>query len=327
MNEQLQALVNLFAANVASIKRDFIWQSTSIKRLAALLYAAEGKEIDCDAVHDCHSMIKENTGIFSVFRGNSAITVATLISLKSSRDQLLKNTLDVYDMMRKAKFRALDHLVVAAYQIAANAAPHEFQGTVDRTRAFYDGMKEEHRFITGYDDYMFAAQLGLSRIPLEAGLRNMEAFYEALRPELRFRNGVQALSHVLVLGEMPPDSVGRVLALRDSLRNIGLRLDREYSVSSLGILALLPGSTDEIVTELSETYELLRGGKGFSAWTVSKQELLIISAALVAFGRTNGRNNEIVTVAATSITSILIAQQIAVAAAASSSAAAAAASS
>lgn len=318
-------MTNVFTGNVMAIKRDFIWQSASIRRLAALLYAAEGKEIDCGAIRDCHSMIKENTGVFSIFRGNSAVTVATLLSLDSSREQLLKNTLEVYELMRKARFRALDHLAVAAYQIAAKAKPEEFQGAVDKARAFYDGMKEEHRLITGYDDYMFAAQLGLSGIQVETGLMRIEAFYEAFRPELRFRNGVQALSQVLVLGDMPMDCVNRLLTLRDRLRSVGLRLDREYSVSSLGILTMLPGSIDELLNDLSETYELLRGGKGFSSWTVTKQELLIICAALVGFSRVNDRNNEIVTTVAASITSILIAQQIAAAADASSSVAAAAA--
>ena len=39
--------LELFANNAQIIKKEFTWQNALTKRLAALLYAQEGKTIDC----------------------------------------------------------------------------------------------------------------------------------------------------------------------------------------------------------------------------------------------------------------------------------------
>ncbi|MEC0094423.1 DUF4003 family protein [Paenibacillus macquariensis] len=129
---------------------------------------------------------------------------------------------------------------------------------------------------------------------------------------------------MLVLGEEALETVARVLALRDEFRTRGIRLDKEYTLSSLGVLSLLPCNKDTIVTDVSETYEFLRTKKGFGNWSIAKQELLLLSAALVAFKNVDDvRNGILTTMLSTSITNIVIAQQTAIAVAAASSAAAA----
>ena len=71
MREQLKRQTELFSSNMQKIKKDFIWQNVLLKRLAAMLYAAEDKVIDSNAIHESHELIKKNTGLFSAFRGNS----------------------------------------------------------------------------------------------------------------------------------------------------------------------------------------------------------------------------------------------------------------
>ena len=99
-----QGKLALFAANAQEIKKGFIWKGSLIKRLAALLYALENKPMDCDAVRASHDLIKDNTGAFSMFRGNMSLCVAAMLSLRGDRDELFSNTLSVYGMMKKAKF-------------------------------------------------------------------------------------------------------------------------------------------------------------------------------------------------------------------------------
>lgn len=103
-----------------------------------------------------------------------AICIATLLSLSGSMEQQLSDTMEVYDRMKKSKFRSSDFLVMAAYQIAAGTDSAAYGTTIDRTKAFYDGMKENHRFYTGKDDYIFAAMLGLSDLDIETALKRME---------------------------------------------------------------------------------------------------------------------------------------------------------
>lgn len=174
-----------------------------VNRLAALLYAVEDKVADDEAIRASYELIKESTGIFSQFRGASVISIAALLSLSDEKETLLANTFAVYDLMKEAKFRASDYLVVAAYQIAANATSDRYQRTVERAKLFYDSMKAKHRFLTGQDDYIFSAMLGLSDIDVESGVDRMEQLYVTLKPEFMSGNSVQALTQVLVLGKKP----------------------------------------------------------------------------------------------------------------------------
>jgi hypothetical protein len=153
----------------------------------------------------------------------------------------------------------------------------------------------------------------------------MERLYRELKPEFHSGNGVQALSEVLVLGDQTAESIGRVRALRQSLRYKGLKMENPQTLPSLGILALLPGTAEEIVHDVAEAFWFLRAQKGFGAWSVTKQEVLLYAAALAAYERLGDVKNGLLTTAlCTSITNIILAQQAAMIAAISASSAAAA---
>lgn len=320
--------LNLFAENTQIIKEEFTWQNAMMKRLAALLYASEEKEINTSAIRECYNLTKRSTGLFSTFRGNSIMTVATLLSLREDPSTLLDNTLAVYEKMKRAGYHASDYLVVAAYQVAANASQEQYENKIQRAKAFYDGMKRDHWFLTGQDDYIFSVMLGLSDIEVTTGVRRMETLYQTLRPEFHTGTGVQALTQVLVLGDDTSGIQRHILALKDALRSRRLKLDTQYTLSSLGVLALLPMEVESIVAQIEETMQLLRGKKGFGAWSVTKQELLLLSAGLVTLSSVDQIKKDVLeSVLTTSMTNIVIAQQTAIAVAAASSASAAAASS
>ncbi|PYY31131.1 DUF4003 family protein [Paenibacillus illinoisensis] len=328
MEQQHAARVELFVSNAQIIKKSFKWQNPMMHRLAALLYAGENKTADGEAIRQSHDLMKQNTNLFSVFRGNSAISIAAMLSLTTDQESKLADTLHVYDLMKQIKFRSSDFLAVAAYQIAAQAAPDQFQYTVERAKAFYDQMKAKHRFLTGQDDYIFAAMLALSDLDVEFGVARMEQLYRELKPEFSPGNSLQALTQVLVLGDDNPESSARVLALQEAFRKRSIRLDKTYTLSSLGVLSLLPVHQDTLVDQVQETFDWLRDQKGFGAWSITKQELLLFSSALVAVQHVeNLRSGVLTTALSTSITNIIIAQQAAMASAAAASAAAAASSS
>ncbi|WP_440116373.1 DUF4003 family protein [Paenibacillus sp. QZ-Y1] len=328
MQQPHAARVELFVSNTQIIKKSFKWQHAMMHRLAALLYAAENKIADGDAIRQCHELMKQNTSLFSAFRGNSAINIATMLSLTTDQETKLANTLLVYDLMKQFKFRTSDYLVVAAYQIASQVEPVQFQQSVERAKSFYDCMKAEHRFLTGQDDYIFSAMLALSDLDVNSGAARMEQLYSELKPEFASRNSVQALTQVLVLGDDTLESTSRVLALNEAFRKRDLRMDKTYTLSSLGILSLLPTERDTLVDQVAETYDWLRTQKGFGAWSINKQEVLLFSSALVAIQHVEDlRNGVLTTTISTSITNIIIAQQAAMAATAAASAAAASSSS
>jgi hypothetical protein len=315
----------LFIRNAQAIKSDFFWQNRSIKRLAALLYSLEGKQINCGSIQECRKLIKHNTGIFSIFRGNMSLYVATMISLKSNREELLSNITFVYGMLKDAGFWASDYLAVAACQIAVNSKRDQYGQVVDRTKNFYNKLKAYHWVYIGRDDYIFAAMLGLSNIDTETGTQCIERFYQQLKPEFWSKNSVQALAQILALGGESDEVVNRVISLRNALRSQNIKLDKTYTLSSLGVLALLPVDADIIAQDIKNVLKSLRAQKGFGFFSVSTQELLLFAVAIVASGYTESMKN---TAGIASVsTSIIIAQQTAAIIASTSSSAAAASSS
>ena len=328
MENKTKSKLTLFINNTQTIKKEFKWHNIMTRRLAALLYAQENKPIDCEAIKRCHDLMKQNTGMFSSFRGNMSLCVATLLSLSPNPQGLFDNTLKVYAMLKDTKLRASDYLAVAAFQIAAQSEPLKYQNTVNRARDFYDGMKSHNFFVTGQDDYVFAAMLGLSDLDVAEGTERIAEIISRLKGDFWSKNSVQTLAQVLALGGSHDETMSRVLSLRDALRLQRIRLDKTYTLPALGILALLPVPIGTIVQDIAETEKILRAKKGFSAWSVTKQELLIYAAAATAGEYAESLKDGVVTAAvSTSITNIIIAQQVAMIAAISASSAAAASSS
>ena len=314
MKQELQEKLNLFAINSQIIKNDFKWQDILTKKLAALLYALDNKPIDSEFIRESHNLIKSNTGIFSTFRGNMSMCVAAMLSLKENREELFEQTLSVYEMMMKIKFRTSDYLVVAAYEIASAAKPEDYPRTVARARAFYDGMKAKGYFRTGQDDYIFAAMLGLSDIDIITGTDRIKQLYRQLKPEFRSGNSVQALAQILVLGGESNASAERVLLLNEELKNKKIQLDKEHTLPSLGVLALLPANVQTIVNDIEEAQAFLKTQKGFGSLSATKQELLLFSAAMVASAYMGEAADDlpgspVKASVTTSIASILIAHQ------------------
>ncbi|MBD3922741.1 DUF4003 family protein [Paenibacillus sp. PR3] len=320
----------LFADNAGEMKTSFKWHHAMVNRLAALLYTVEDRTVDVPAIRENIDRIKKNTGIFSSFRGSAVVSFASQLSLSSDPDTQLARALDVLELLRGLKFRSSPYLSVAAYQIAAHATVEQYADVTERARSFYTAMKENHPFLTGQDDYIFTAMLALSDIEVTAGTERMEQLYTLLKAELRIGNGLQALSQVLVLGEGMTDPVSRVLRLKDAFRSKGIKMDRSDTLSSLGVLTLLPCDDGDIVEDLVQTSEWLRMQKGFSRWSVTEPELLLYSSAFVAYQHlqeSSGSDIVPITALSTSLTNILIAQQAAITAAATASAVAASSSS
>ena len=310
MSPELQKKLDLFAANAQTMKKEFKWRAPLTGRLAALLYAFEAKPVDCAAIRECNAIIKSNTGFFSMFRSNMSLSVAAMLSMKENPGELFAQTQTVYDMMKNAKFRASIYLAIAAYEIAANAAPENYQNIVIRAKAFYDGMKANGFFRTGTDDYIFAAMLGLSDIDVKEGTQRIDKLNKQLSRDFSPGNSVQMLAQILVLGGEPNPAIDRLYQLKDELKSKKMRFDKRFTLSSLGLFALLSVDINNLVQDIEDTHTFLRKQKGFSKFTIPKQTLLLLTAAIVASSYAKEENTGVLSTSiSTNIAGIIIAQQ------------------
>ncbi|MGO4531747.1 DUF4003 family protein [Paenibacillus sp. 2TAF8] len=327
MQPQLLEKAELFVSNTLSLKKPFKWQHPIMRRLAALLYVVENKRIDSEAILQSTELMKQHTQRFSAFRGPSSFHFAAMLSLTTDQLTRLQHTIQVHDLMKEIKFRNSDYLVMAAYQIAAQVSPDQFQHTVARAKAFYDRMKKEHPFLTGHDDYIFTAMLALSDLDVDYAVVRMEQLYQELKPNFSAKNSVQTLTQILVIGDGGSQVSGRLLALSEAFRSRNLRMDKTYTLPSLALFALFPAEINSLADQVIETYDWLRSQEGFGAWSINKQELLLFSSALTALQHMESLQNDILTSSmSTTITNIIVAQQAAMSAAAAAAAATAASS-
>lgn len=324
----LNKKLDLFVNNTQSLRRKFIGHGGQAKRLAALIYTLEGKQMNADAVNDSFDVIKQNTRVFSMFRGISYLAIATKLSLSGNHEAVFNDTLEISKKLKSAKFRSSDYLAVAAYLIAINTTSSNYDRVIDRSRAFYDGMKKNGWFRTGQDDYIFSIMLGLSDIEPEIGIGRIQELYEKLKSEFKWAGAasIQALCQMLTLGGKTDEALQHLLCIRNTLRSNKIKLDRAFTLPSLGALSLLEIDGEVLANDLLEAQRYLRKQKGFGSFSISNQELLLFSSAIMTSAYGDELKSGVVAATSTSFINMIIAQQIAMMIAATTAATAAAAS-
>ncbi|HWS30026.1 MAG TPA: DUF4003 family protein [Clostridia bacterium] len=311
----------LFTENTALLRGAYRWQNAMILRLCAFLYTAHGQAVDLDGFAESRALIKKDTGAFSMFRSSSVLSAAAFVALAPDREECFKKTLAYYNAFKENRFSASEFLALAACQCAQYAPEGNASAIAARARAFYVGLRQAHWFLTGHDDVIFAAMLALSPLDVEEGVMRIEENYRFFKPVFHAGAGVQALSQTLVISGAQYAARERVLVLYEAFREKKLRFNRQYCISALGVLALLPMGTDEIVEQVARIFERLRTAKGFGAWSVTKRELMLLSSGLAALDTLGQAKSDVLSTSLfSSVIGLVIAQQTALAAAAAASA-------
>lgn len=311
MHASLKNTVELFTENMNVIKREFPLYNMLIKRLAALLYAQEGKRVDCGAIRQCYEMMRRNTRVLSMFRGYMSLCIAAMLSLTDDPEGLFKETVAVSEILKQEKFHSTESLAVSAYLIASQTERADYEDAAARMRRIYLDMKEHHRFLVGQDDYIYAAMFAVSGLQADAAVERMEQMYERLKGEFRSPGSVQALSQVLVLSGADDMAAERVIDLRNRFLSKKIRIDGSYTLPLLGLLACLPEEPQEVESEIEEVCAALRAEKGFGRLSVTSQELLLLAGFIVVGSYAGGLSEGARTAVLSSSIDILIAQQVA----------------
>ena len=328
MNQSIINKLDLFVSNTHATKKEFRSQGAQARRLAALIYTLEGKPIDIQSITESLGFIKESTRIFSMFRGIMLLTIATKLSLTGNHEELFSDTLELAKQLKEAKFRSSDYLAVSAYLIASHTTRDNYENTIARARSFYDAMKKASWFRTGQDDYIFSIMLGLSDIEPTAGVARIQELYQELKSEFKLAgaNSVQALCQMLTLGGKSDEALEHLLCVRNTLRSQKIKLDRTYTLPSLGALSLLQVDGDILANQLLEAQRYIRQQKGFSSFSISTQELLLFSSAIISTTYAEEMQSDILAATSTSMINMIIAQQVAIMIATTTAATAAASS-
>ena len=309
MKKETRAKLELFMKNIETIRKGISMTSGEDRRMAALLYTLNGKKMDRGKIEESYAVLKKGAGALSSFRASTPLSVAAMISLRPDPKNAFDSAKDVYGKLRDIKFRSSEFLANAAIQIAAGSEPKDHQVVVNRMRSFFDKMKSNNWLHTGADDYVFAALFALSGANEKAVTDSIGEFYQKLTPEFKPKGSVLALAQVLAIGGQNSLSVGRVVALRDSLKEKKIRLDRSYSVPTLGILSSIPADARAVAQEIEEAAEFLRAQPGMGKLSASDTEIHLYAASAVAAVYANEMQSGMIAASlSTVMTNIVIAQ-------------------
>lgn len=329
MDEKLKRKVNLMVSNYYELKKGFKWETPLIKHFGAMIHAVRDKRVDLEGLEEIKDYIKAETSWVSYFRGTNQFVLTNLLYFEENYRSFFNNMQEVYEMMKERGFSRSQYAPLAAYTIVKESPKEEWNYKLNRMSDFYSKMKENHRWLTSQDDYVFAAVLAVSDLNVVETAENIERCYKYLNNEGFYKgNDLQTLSHVLAIGEEGvEEKCSKAVSLYNRLKEKGCKL--QYSgLATLGLLALITNDINKITEEVEEVYDYIYEQDGYGPWSLDKSMRTIMSSTLVSDLYVDDIKKGVFQVAlGNSINAIIIAQQqaaIAAAVAASTAASAAA---
>ncbi|MEN8076232.1 DUF4003 family protein [Clostridioides difficile] len=301
------------------------------KKSSALILTIKNKRIDTERINLALKIIKDNTSVFSNFRGNNKLNTAIAISLEEDMEKSLKEIIFIYNKL-KEEFSSSEYLIIAAQIIFNSKERVNIDDAIRNTRVAYDYMKKNHKFLTGREDISSAAIIATTSSNFEQTFNEIEECYEILKRErISSSNNVQGLSHILSLMNLSSkDKCEKVIEMNSVLRENKVSL-KDFYLPLLGIISFLTNNKEGFAKNVADLSKDLKKYKGFGNFTLGSQLRNMISVVLVSMdyldtldsdlksSLIDSTNNVALTVVIAMQTAIIAASSAAAAAAASSS--------
>lgn len=283
MRDEVRKRCELLIQNRDMMNEAFKWGSNLLNLSAAYMITTKGKRADVVKLKECKDLIKERTGAFSNFRGNSNCIVTAMLAVSESAEHLLEDGLQAHEIL-KGRLRDSAYLPMAAMSVARLAEKERCEEIADRTKEIYDRIKKEHPFLTSAEDCSFCTLLALSEKSVEELVTEAEACYRFLTEHTRYpKNSVQSLSHVLALySGTAEEKCEKVIEMYETLQACGLKYGTGYELPMLGVLAMTNKEYEVMAEELAEVSSWLSKQKGFGFWgyVTLKQRLMFAGMLL-----------------------------------------------
>ena len=284
MNEELYRMCMDFTEYQTLLKGMYTWTSYSqVFPVAAYICLNHRDEPNEELLRLCDTILRENSGTFSNFRGNGKVVYIAMLSTDIDPGARMERAAIAYEELRD-RFSASSYLPLLALIMAKNAAVQEYPDIARRTKTIFDAMNAEHAFLTSSEDSVFAGLLALQNKPLKSSIDEMEEIYEWLNSEFSFhRNSKQTLSHALVLCEGEwYDKCMRLKRLCDALDREGIRYSRDFALVPLAILANMGIETEQLLNDMLACDAYLQDQSGYGFLGFSSKKRLMHAAMITA---------------------------------------------
>ena len=248
------------------LRRSKRWSTdTNILRFAALTLAAADVADAGANVEATAKALADEGGSFSPLSSSIRHAVAAIL-IRRGLDPVAtvrhtKETLAAFKefKLRRGGAQPLLAALLLVMDADGGTPPRE---TIARLKAIIDRWNEDHRFLTGVDDYPIAAMHATREVSVEELGLVVEQIYRLLRrAKFSAGNQLQLVSHLLVFsGQGPREAAGKFERMAKELKTKGQRV-WQGQYDEVALLVLSGGGVDEVSTRVVEYRDRLRAVK------------------------------------------------------------------
>ena len=263
MHTNPQELVARFIEARDGIRSAFRLGNDYIYPVCAQIFLTADRPVEEARLKQCKAMVKSTTGPFSSFRGNIMLPLLCMLAAGDDPEGRWDRTQRCYTSL-KDDFFSSEYLALAALLLTDAVEEGNLPALAARGKALYRRMKQEHPFLTGQEDSVFALLLAESPRSDDELIEDMEACYRLLDERFPKGDGLQTASHVLALSDEAPErKVRRLIELFDGILAAGGKYGKDRQLPILAALSLSEETAEALVQGILEIDALLSEQKGY----------------------------------------------------------------
>lgn len=273
--------LDLFLENTFLLEDIVSIKSNNITiKFAALAATLSNKKLSKQSIENNLSLIDIKTEPNSIFKKETHLTLATLLSLTPASEDRLTYILELFDSL-EMHFVSTNFLALTSELLCFYNEELHHGNTVEKIKYTYSLLKDRHWFLTGSEDIVTCALIVAlyENIPLK--VEEIEECYNYLKSIKFFpSNGLQMLSQILAFSHKHIDEKTLFAArLNDFLVNDNLFI-KDRSLPLLGFAALLLDNSESFIPVFKEIDIALKSDTRFETFTLKEDLRYIISSCL-----------------------------------------------
>jgi len=272
---KLEKMINLYEY----LRKEYKWNDDLMLRFTAFIYTINNKEFDKKQFDEILDYIKSNSPRFSSYKSDQGFSIAALLinkyeDVKEAFDKQLR----IQEKLKSVGFKKSSYLAIASYALMITTKEADWNQRAERAWEIYKGMKKDHFWLTGGDDYPVVILLaGGKDSPEDITNTAEECFNKLHEAGFSKSNGLQFLSQILTF--VPKPTEDKIKACKDVfhyLKDNKVKVYYSY-YGVIGFLEVLGDDTMKAAEEVVEVYEFLRANKDFR-WLGNDMNVLIATS-------------------------------------------------
>ena len=311
MRQSLKDRCDLLLENEAVMRRAARLEAEETSKVAALTITSRGLHASEDGIRQARTMLKKNTSLLSNWRGIMNTVVLAKMSMEDDPIAYFEEIDGIYKLMRSHTVFSYESQAMCAMTIHDVCPKERWNEAVERTMTQYELARKAHPLLTDHKDMPIFSLAVMSGMDPETFSAHAEECYELLKPLFKlYPETKQMTSNILALSDKgSKEKVEAFWSLYEDLKAAKHHMSRNYAIAILAPFVELTEPRHQLVTEIGEVDDYLKGKKGYGLLGVGSSFRRLMAAVLVLQDHEAEINRERTSATYAAITQV-IAEQI-----------------